>query len=121
MAEKHGTHWLEREDRDEITIARLKTPRLLDDDIARAVFDPISVLVGEVGRKKLVLNLAPVEYIPSLALGKLVMLNRKVQAVSGRLALCGLSPTVREVLDTTCLTPLFNIYATEQEAVDSFV
>ena len=61
-------------------MARLKTPKLLDDDVARAVFDPLAVLVGEMGRSKLVLNLAPVEYLPSLALGKLVMLNRKAEA-----------------------------------------
>ncbi len=36
-------------------------------------------------------------------------------------ALCGLSPTVREVLDTTHLTPLFHICATEPETIDSFV
>jgi anti-sigma B factor antagonist len=120
MTEKHGTHWLEREDRGEITIARLKTPKLLDDDVARAVFDPLAVLVGEMGRSKLVLNLAPVEYMPSLALGKLVMLNRKAEAAKGRLALCHLSDAVRNVLDVTCLTPVFQIYATEQEAVDSF-
>ena len=120
MTGKHGTtHWLEREDFGDITVVRLKTPKVLDDDLVRAVFEPIYSLVSNMGRNNLVLNLAAVEYLPSMALGKLVMLNRKVQAGNGRLALCQLSPTAQEILDSTHLSELFNIYATEQEALQS--
>jgi anti-anti-sigma factor len=118
MPSKHGTtHWLEREDFGDVTVVRLKTPRGLDDDTIRAVFDPIYSLVTEMGRSNLVLNLEAVEYLPSIALGKLVMLNRKVQAANGRLALCQLSPAVEETLESTHLKELFSIYATEQEAL----
>jgi anti-anti-sigma factor len=118
MPSKHGTtHWLEREDFGEVTVVRLKTPKGLDDDIIRTVFDPIYSLVSDMGRTNLVLNLAAVEYLPSMALGKLVMLNRKVQSGNGRLALCQLSPTVAEILESTHLNELFNIYATEPEAL----
>ncbi len=118
MTGKHGTtHWLEREDFGEVTVVRLKTPKALDSDTIRAVFDPIYSLVSDMGRNNLVLNLAAVEYLPSMALGKLVMLNRKVQAGNGRLALCQLSPPVAEILETTHLNELFTIYATEQEAL----
>ena len=51
---------------------------------------------------------------------KLVMLNRKLQSVQGRLALCNLSPLIQESLEHTRLVPLFHIYATEAEAVQSF-
>jgi anti-sigma B factor antagonist len=53
-------------------------------------------------------------------LGKLVMLNRKVEAANGRLALCHLTPAVQEVLEATHLNTLFNIYATEQAALQYF-
>jgi anti-anti-sigma factor len=118
MTGKHGTtHWLEREDFGDVTVVRLKTPKVLDDDLIRAVFDPIYSLVSGMGRNNLVLNLAAVESLPSMALGKLVMLNRKVQAAQGKLALCQLSPTALEILESTHLNELFNIYATEQEAL----
>jgi anti-anti-sigma factor len=119
MSEKHGSHWLEREDFGDVTVARLKTPKDLDEDTIRAVFDPIYTLSG-LGRNRLVLNLAAAEHLPSMALGKLVMLNRKAQAGNGRLALCRLSPPVQEILETTHLNELLNIYATEQEALQSF-
>jgi anti-anti-sigma factor len=119
MSEKHGSHWLEREDLGPITVVRLKTPKVLDEDTLRAVFDPIYTLTT-IGRSKLVLNLDAVGYLPSLGLGKLVMLNRKVQVAKGWLALCQLSDTVRETLESTHLDSLFNIYATEEAAMQSF-
>jgi anti-sigma B factor antagonist len=120
MSSKHGSHWLEREDFGAVTVVRLKLRRIVDDDTTRAVFDPIYSLVDDVGRKQLVLNFAVVEYLSSLGLGKLVTLNRKVQAGNGRLALCHLSPPVENSLESASLKPLFSLYATEQEAVQSF-
>ena len=119
MSTTHGSHWLEREDFDTVTVVRLKTPKIVDDDTMRAVFEPIYTLC-DIGRTRLVLNLAPVQYLPSMGLGKLVMLNRKVQAGNGRLVLCNLSQTIQHLLDTTHLSELFPLYATEQEALQSF-
>ena len=85
MPNKTGTtHWLEREDFGEVTVVRLKPPKALDEDTIRAIFDPIYSLASDMGRNNLVLNLAAVDHLPSMALGKLVMLNRKVQAANGR-------------------------------------
>jgi hypothetical protein len=39
MSEKHGSHWLEREDFGEVTVVRLKVPQLRDDDTTRDLFD----------------------------------------------------------------------------------
>src|SRR5260370_39564685 len=90
MSEKPGSHWLEREDVGDVTVIRLKTPKTLDEDTTHAVFDPIYTLTT-IGRNRLVLNLATSDFLPSIALGKLVMLNRKVQAANGRPAVCCLA------------------------------
>ena len=119
MSSKHGSHWLEREDFDKVTVVRIKASKILDEETIRDVFDPIYTIVG-IGRNQLVLNLAVVEQLPSMGLGKLVMLNRKVEAAKGRLALCHLTPHVEEILETTHLKTLFNIYATEQDAMQDF-
>jgi len=120
MSGKHGSHWLEREDCGGVTVVRLKPPKILDEDTLRAIFEPIQSLVGEVGRNQLVLNLAAVEHLPSPAVGKLVMLNRQVQAANGRLALCHLSSAVRQTLDSAHLTELFTLCASEQDALQSW-
>jgi anti-anti-sigma regulatory factor len=49
------------------------------------------------------------------------LLNRKVQAVHGRLVLSNLSWATAEVLDETHLTELFRIYRTEHDALQSFL
>jgi anti-anti-sigma factor len=119
MSEKHGSRWLEREDLGAVTVVRLKT-KTVDDDIMREVFAPIYSLVSDVGRHNLVLNLATITYLPSMGLGKLVMLNRKAQAAGGRLALCQLTPATEEVLKITHIYSLFDVFGSEQEAVQSF-
>jgi anti-anti-sigma factor len=117
MSSKHSNHWLEREDLDAVTLVRLKTPRHLDEEVIRDVFDPVYSLVSEAGRGQLVLNFAAVTQFPSLAVGKLVMLNRKVQSVKGRLVLCCLTPTVRQTLENTRLIDLSTVCETEEDAL----
>ena len=119
MSSTHGSHWLEREDIGDVTVVRIKVSKLGIDDTTREIFHQINTLV-EIGRPNLVLNLTAPEYLPSLALGKLVMLNRRTQAANGRLALCTLAPMAAEALEATHLAPLFNIYRTEEEALRSF-
>ncbi len=120
MPATHGTHWMEREDFGDVTVVRFKVPKLLDDDTIRALFDPIGSLVQDVKRTRLVLNLQTVQFLPSLAIGKLVLLNRRIQAAGGRLALCCLGQGVAQILETTSLLDLFNVYDDEPEAVGSF-
>jgi anti-sigma B factor antagonist len=119
MSGKHTSHWLERQDFGAVTVVRLKPPKFVDDDVLRSIFDPIYGL-SSVGRNHLVLNLEAVDSLPSMALGKLIMLNRRLEAANGRLALCQLTASVQEVLQTTHLIDLLNVYATEQEALRSF-
>ncbi len=120
MSSKHGSQWLEREDFGDVTVVRLKVLRLDDDATTRDLFGQIDTLVHDDGRRYLVLNLSSPEYLPSLVIGKLVLLNRRAQAVHGRLALCNLSRAAADVLDGTQLTELFRIYGTESDAVRSF-
>jgi anti-sigma B factor antagonist len=119
-AQPGTTPWVEREDCGAVTVLRLTAARLVDDDAVRAAFDPISAFVGEAGRTRLVLNLAAAEYLPSMALAKLAGLSRKARAGGGRLALCQVPATVEARLISTHLGGLFDVYATEEEAVRSF-
>jgi anti-sigma B factor antagonist len=111
---------LEREDFGDVTVVRFKVPRFDDDPLTRNLFEQIDTLIHEAGRRNVVLNLSNPESLPSLAVGKLVLLNRRAQAANGRLALCHLSPVAAEVLNAAHLKELFSIYVTEQEAVRSF-
>jgi anti-anti-sigma factor len=117
MTTRHASHWLQREDLGNVTVARIQMSRLDDDDTTREMFHAISTLVDSMGRNKLVLNLANVKTMMTLGLGKLVMLNRKAEAAGGQLALCQLTPEVEMVVHAVHLEEILKICATEAEAV----
>jgi anti-anti-sigma factor len=70
------------------------------------------------GRLRIVLNMVAVEMVYSLGLGKLIMLNRRLQAASGHLVLCQLKSFVAEVIETAHLSHLFAIRDNEQQAIE---
>jgi anti-anti-sigma factor len=110
---------LEVEDQGDVAVVRLKSRRLDNEDQIRAVFQHLTGLV-DAGRPNLVLNFDKVEFMASVAIGKLVMLNRKVQAAGGRLALCHLSPATDETLEIMHLKDIVQTYDSEQEALRTF-
>jgi anti-sigma B factor antagonist len=112
-------HDLEREDLDDVTVVRLTAQRLEEEEHVRALFQEVVALV-DAGHPNLVLNFRRVEYLASVAIGKLVMLHRKVRAAKGRLALCHLSPGTDEALEVMHLKEIVPSYGSEQEALWSF-
>lgn len=110
------SHWLDRLDDGDITIVRFLLHRLSDDDDTRDVFVMLQQLVDAMGRRKLILNVSEVDYLASMAMAKLVMLNRKVETKNGVLVLCQVSERVRNVLRITHLEDLLKIVDNEDEA-----
>ena len=87
--------------------------------------DEIRALQLEVGKlrqlkKKVVLQLAEVNYIDSAGLGALVRLVGMLRVGGGGLKLCELSPFVHKVLQATHLLGTIPNYASEKEAVEAF-
>jgi anti-sigma B factor antagonist len=111
---------LEVEEVGDVTVASFTVPTLLDEQSTRVIDEEVYRLVDELGRKKLLLSFGAIRDISSLALGKLVTLNKKVQAVGGKLVLCCIDPQIREVLAITRLERLFVIRGDRQEALRLF-
>jgi anti-sigma B factor antagonist len=91
---------------------------LSDDDEPR--------LVREVRRMdqtpplKVLLNLQQVGYIDSTGVGEIVGAYTRVVRNGGTLKLCGVSPRIRELLETTNLDTVIETFAAEADAVRSF-
>ena len=66
---------------------------------------------------RLVLDLSGVDYISSAGLRVLLVAARQVQAAGGRLALCAMGPSVRQVFQLAGFLPLFTIQDTRDAAV----
>ncbi|MFP4499584.1 MAG: STAS domain-containing protein [Candidatus Hydrogenedentota bacterium] len=66
----------------------------------------------------LLLNFTHVDYLSSAVLTELLRLNKAVEQVGGRMRLCGISPTIREVFEITNLDKLFALH---EEGVENSV
>jgi len=61
------------------------------------------------GERRLVIDLAGVEYISSAGLRVLLLTLNKLKAAGGRLALCSMGESVREVFELAGFTAIFTI------------
>lgn len=111
---------LEVEDNGDIAVVNFVDKKILDEQNIQMIGDDLFRLVDELGRRKILLNFSKVEFLSSAALGKLITLNRKVQAVRGKLILCSIMPDIKEVFQITKLDKLFTIHADEQAALQAF-
>ena len=74
----------------------------------------------EAGKKKIVLNLAHVDYIDSSGVGELVSSFTTVRNAGGELKLLSLSKKVQDILYVTKLYTVFDVKDDEFTAVKSF-
>lgn len=111
---------LEVEDIGDVTVINFVDRKILDEQNIQIIGEQLFGLVDAEGRRKLLLNFGNVEYLSSAALGKLITLNKKLQAVGGRLILANIDPQIHEVFEITKLDKFFNIQKDEQTALQSF-
>ena len=111
---------LEVEDIGDVTVVNFVDRKILDEQNIQVIGEQLFSLVDESGRRKVLLNFHNVEYLSSAALGKLITLNKKLQAAGGRLILCNIDPQIYEVFEITKLDKFFNIQKEEQAALQAF-
>jgi anti-sigma B factor antagonist len=117
---------LEVEDIGDVTVVKFVDRRILDEPNIQVIGDQLFSLVDEIGRRKLLLNFANVEFLSSAALGKLITLKKKLEAVQGadgqkgRLILCNIDPEIFEVFEITKLDKFFTIKKDEQAGLQGF-
>jgi anti-sigma B factor antagonist len=111
---------LEVEDIGDVTVVNFVDRRILDEQNIQIIGEQLFSLVDEVGRRKILLNFGNVEFLSSAALGKLIALHKKLQAVGGRLILCNIDQEIYEVFEITRLDKFFTIQKEEQAALQAF-
>jgi anti-anti-sigma factor len=81
--------------------------------------DHIEGHIGAAGWTRVLVNLDGVDFLPSGILGRLIRISRRLSAVGGQLAVCGLQPQVREVFSITKMDRLLNVCDSEQDYMDA--
>jgi anti-sigma B factor antagonist len=80
--------------------------------------DKVKALIAQ--NKRIVLNLGGVSYIDSGGLGTLVALYTTAHNAGGAIKLTDLTQRVGDLLQVTKLLTIFEVYDTEEEAIQSF-
>ena len=93
--------------------------RIVLGDETGALRDAVRGLIKD-GKKKIILNLAGVDYIDSSGVGELVGSFTAVRNAGGELKLLNLTQKVQDVLHVTKLYTVFDIKDDEFHAVKSF-
>lgn len=101
-----------------VTILDVRGRIVLGDEIHQ-LRDAVRGLIAE-GKKRIILNLAEVDYIDSSGVGELVGCFTTVRNDGGELKLLNLSQKVHDVLHVTKLYTVFDIRDDEFNAVKSF-
>lgn len=103
---------------DGVTVVELEG-RIVMGDESSSLREKLKSLISA-GKKKIVLNMANINYIDSAGLGTLVAahVNAKNQGASVRL--CNLGQKFHEVMQLTRLLTVFDVYDTQVDAVSSF-
>jgi anti-sigma B factor antagonist len=101
-----------------VTIVDIKGRITLGDETER-LRETVRNLIST-GKKKIILNLADVDFIDSSGVGELVSSFTAVRNAGGDLKLLNLSKKVQDVLNVTKLYTVFDVKEDEFTAVKSF-
>ena len=104
----------------DVTVVRFVDRKILDEASIQELGSELFQLVEQENRGKLVLNFTKVDFLSSAALGKLITLDKKVKARSGKLKLSNIRPEIYEVFAITKLNKLFDIKDDEADALAAF-
>lgn len=69
---------------------------------------------------KIIINFTKVTYVDSSGLATLVEILKNMRLYGGRMRLVNLAPKIKSLFEITKLEKLFEIFATEEEAISSF-
>ena len=93
----------------EVIVVHFSTHQILDERTAKEISDELSDVASREGSRNLVLSFSKVLSVSSLMLGRLVMLQKKMEQEKRQLTLCHVSAEIREVLAATKLDHILRI------------
>ena len=109
---------IEQREREGIAILDLKGRITMGDEVS-SFRKTVQSLAGA-GAQKVIINMQDVDYIDSTGLGAIVMCSTTLRKTGGVAKLLNLNRRNIELLVTTKLATIFEIFLSEQDAVNSF-
>ena len=106
------------DEKGDVTVVRVQEPKLTY-PVLSAFFSEVRQKV-EAGARKLVIDLAAVNYLDSASIGCLMDVHRLLQEKGGTLRLAGLQPRVETMISMTGVHKIIDIHREEADAVAAF-
>jgi anti-anti-sigma factor len=89
-----------------------------DAHVAKDIEAGLLKLIDE-GARKIVCDMSSTEYISSAGLRVFLSAAKKLQKLDGKIVLCSLQSRVKDVFEMAGFTQIFQIYASQEEAIQS--
>ena len=70
----------------------------------------------ESGERRIVIDLAQLDYISSAGLRVFLLANKRLSSANGKIALCSLKDQVKEVFDIAGFSSIFSIHGSHEDA-----
>lgn len=105
------------EQHESAVVARFTKAQLSEEENIEQMAHELVTLIEHFQCQRLVLSMDLVDFITSAALGKLIMIHRKLHRKEGRLVVCDVKDSVAEVLKTSRLNEYFTIATDTQGAL----
>jgi len=103
-----------------VTIVNFVDSAIMDtlkiQELAGQLYD----LVDKQNIKRLILDFSQVRFLSSQTLGVLLNLRKKMDAIKGRLVICGMRKELHKLFRITRVDKIFDFYDNEQQALNSF-
>jgi anti-sigma B factor antagonist len=102
------------------TIGSVTVVHFNDHKIVSEVSDQLYALVEVAGHRQILLNFSRLTVLSSIAIAKLISLQKKVAGLQGRLKVCCVNPNLLELLRYVGLDRYIEIYETQEDALRTF-
>ncbi|MCC6422933.1 MAG: STAS domain-containing protein [Phycisphaerales bacterium] len=100
------------------TVVEFRIASLMDPSQLQQIGDELYPLVDQQDKRLIVLDFEPVQYLSSQAIGIVLTLHKKLNAIGGKLILCGVGARLMELLRITRLDRLLTIKPTQKEVIN---
>ena len=92
---------------------------ILDSLIIDAIARELYALADERAARKIVLDFGGVKFLASQAVGVLITLKRKADAIGGQVVICNMPEEIRRVFKIMKLDGIFRFHGSEAAALES--
>ena len=103
---------------EKFSVVEFRTPSLMDAMLLEEIGKELYRLVDEEDRRRLVLDFEKVQYLSSQAIGIVLAMHKKLNALkNSKLILCSVGPKLMELIKLTRLDKMLTIKSSQKEAV----